>query len=107
MENFTNAHTILVAKVLIELGKNSDKVRAWKNHTGSARSMDGQRIIQYGLKGSADITGILKNGKRLELEIKTGHAVQAKHQENFQRMIEEMGGVYKVIRNEKDIYDLI
>jgi len=54
------------------------------------------------LKGSADISGILRGGKRIEIEVKTGRAVQQQNQKDFQRMIEMMGGYYYVARSVQD-----
>lgn len=58
--------------------------------------------FKYGLKGSADITGILQNGKRLEIEIKTGNAVQSPQQKNFAAMIQKFNGHYFVCRSVED-----
>lgn len=68
--------------------------RIWPNNTGAVASADKKRFIRYGLKGSADISGILEGGRRLEIEVKTGEAKQSCRQVDFQRMIEKFGGVY-------------
>jgi hypothetical protein len=59
-------------------------------------------LIKYGLKGSADITGILIDGRRLEVEVKTGEAEQHGSQPHFEKMILEMGGVYFIARSVED-----
>jgi hypothetical protein len=64
-------------------------------------------LIRYGVKGSADISGILLNGKRLEVEVKTGRAVQQENQVAFMRMIQAMGGCYVVARSVADAIDLV
>lgn len=74
--------------------------KCWPQPTGAAYR-DG-KLIRYGLKGSADITGILIDGRRLEVEIKTGNAKQMAHQEVFQTVINSMGGVYFVARSVED-----
>lgn len=74
--------------------------KCWPQPTGAAYR-DG-KLIRYGLKGSADITGILRDGRRLEVEIKTGNAKQMAHQEVFQTVINSMGGVYFVARSVED-----
>lgn len=73
--------------------------RAWKSHTGVARAMhDDEQIVAYGLKGSADITGIVlcKSGRgvRLEVECKTGSGKLRTEQKNFRDMILAMGGLH-------------
>jgi len=51
--------------------------------------------VKFGLKGQADITGMMLDGRRLEVETKrrTG-GVQSPDQKAFQAMIEGGGGVY-------------
>ena len=77
--------------------------KCWPQPTGAAYR-DGV-LIRYGRKGSADISGILIDGRRLEVEIKTGNAKQMSHQENFQKMITQMGGVYFVARSVENALD--
>jgi hypothetical protein len=65
--------------------------------------MDGQRIIKYGLVGSADILGILGPfGRFLAIEIKTGNAKQSKQQHAFEKMIISRGGLYFVYRSTEE-----
>lgn len=94
-------HENLMKLTLIQLSK-IPLTRAWANHTGVARSMDGKRIIKYGLVGSADILGI-SNGKFIAAEIKIGKDKQRDEQIAFQKMIESNGGLYFLIRSENDI----
>lgn len=99
--------------------------RIWQNNTGSAYAipsvksliaaaftLNPQKIqeavkklhmIFYGFKGSADITGIMGDGRRVEIEIKTGKARQSEVQKKFQKMITERGGIYLLITNQKPI----
>lgn len=76
------------------------KVRLWKCATGTAKI--GNRYISFGLKGAADLTGILCDGTRLEIEVKSGAATQSEEQKNFQKMIEKYGGIYILARSEDD-----
>jgi len=62
-------------------------------------SFDLKRVIKYGLAGSADITGILKNGKRVEIECKTGKGKLHLRQKAFQKMILDHEGIYIVARS--------
>lgn len=100
-------HQKLVNDILREYGA-LPHIRVWKNATGSARSHDGERVISFGLKGSADIMGIISPiGRFLAIEVKTGKAKQNPAQLNFQRMIERMGGVYVVARSLSDLQFLL
>jgi hypothetical protein len=109
------AHNRLLNQILIALSKQG-LCRVWRSETGKAIKLSGyfrakstgdfesldRSIFAYGLKGSADITGILKNGKRIEIEIKTGDASQSKEQKNFAAMIKNFGGHYFVCRSVDD-----
>jgi hypothetical protein len=99
----TSQHNLEVSRILRDLGQIPDLVRAWRNETGMAISIDLKRKISYGLKGSADILGLLHNGRFLAIEVKTGKAVQSKQQKNFQSMVEKFGGIYLIAREETDI----
>lgn len=68
--------------------------RFWNQPTGA-----GYRngvLVRYGVVGSADISGILVGGRRIEIEVKTGKAIQEPQQKNFEAMIKMMGGIYFV-----------
>jgi len=66
-----------------------------------------QKPFKYGLKGSADIIGILDNGKFLAIEIKTGKATQSKEQKNFAAMIKKHSGHYFVCRKTDDALNFV
>jgi len=42
-------------------------------------------------------------GRFIAIEIKTGKAVQSKHQKAFQAMVEKNNGLYFVVRSEADL----
>lgn len=99
-----NRHSQLVNDILLMIGAEFQSIRAWKNATGSTKI--GDRFIQFGLKGSADIIGIVSpSGKMLCIECKTGTAVQSSQQKNFQKMIETFGGIYLVARDVQGLRD--
>jgi hypothetical protein len=93
-------HEELVKEILLTISK-TQLARAWENKTGAAYRR--KQLIYYGLKGSADILGILADGRFLAIECKTGKARQTKEQRNFQRMIETFNGVYIIARSVVDI----
>lgn len=68
--------------------------RFWSQPTGAAYR--NHVLIRYGVVGSADISGILLGGKRIEIEVKTRKAVQETQQKNFEKMINMYGGIYFV-----------
>lgn len=86
----------IVAEVLRRLGTDP-RCRVWRQNTGALRV--GNRLIRFGVPGQADITGILRDGRRLEIECKAAHGRQSEAQRNYQRMIEFFGGVYILARS--------
>jgi len=78
------------------------QVRLWKSATGVARTLDGNRIIRFGLKGLADLSGILMGGRALFIEVKTGDAVQSDDQIKFMTMALKYGAVYILARSVED-----
>lgn len=87
-------------RILLKIGS-MPNVRVWRNNTGSIKSEDG-RFITFGLKGSADILGILKGGRFLAIEVKGVTGRQSEQQKNFENMIKSFGGVYILARNIDD-----
>lgn len=110
--------------VLLKIGA-TEYCRVWKNHTGAAVPVGIIRMlahkhnglipageilkymIHYGLKGSADINGILLGGQSLWLECKTGSGKQTKEQISFEKMINKFGGVYKVVKTSDEALELV
>ena len=76
-------------------------MRLWRANVLAARM--GDRFVRAGVPGQADLTGILCDGKRLEIEIKSDRGRQTEDQRNFQRMIERFGGVYVLARSVEDV----
>lgn len=92
----TGEHQKVVKLVLLKM--TSEHCRVWANNTGVGRSLNDDRIVRFGLKGSPDIIGLYK-GIFLGVEVKTGNARQTKDQKNFQAMIDRVGGIYIVCQN--------
>lgn len=90
---FTIEHDNLVNKIIKALSE-TGLGRFWQQPTGAAYR--GDELIRYGLVGCADISGIIIGGKRIEIEVKTGKAVQSPQQKNFEAMIKMYGGFYFV-----------
>ena len=59
----------------------------------------GTQVVRYGVPGQADLSGILKDGRRLEIETKSARGRQSQQQLAFERMITKFGGVYIVARS--------
>lgn len=92
-------HDKMVVEIICALSA-TRKCIVWEQPTGMA-FRDGAPI-RYGFKGSADVSGITLDGKRLEVECKTGKARQQQNQKDFQAMIERWGGIYIIAKDGKD-----
>lgn len=104
MGSKSEAHNLLVKRVIVALSK-TGICRVWEQMTGAAYR--GDLLIRYGLVGCADITGILNGGIRLEIEIKTGKAVQSPQQLVFERMIRKFDGIYIVVHSVEEAVTLV
>ena len=76
-------------------------LRLWRANVGMARI--GTRTIRFGIPGQADLTGILPDGRRLEIEVKSPTGRQTAEQRSFQSMIERFHGVYILARSVEDV----
>lgn len=77
------------------------QLRLWRANVGVAR-ID-RRIVRFGIAGQADLTGILPDGRRLEVEVKSATGRQTARQKDFQDMIERFHGVYILARSVEDM----
>lgn len=87
-------------EILLEFGSRHD-LKIWRQNTGKLSS--GCRFISFGVLGGGDISGIIKGGRRLEIEVKNDKGKQRPSQKLFQQMIESMGGVYILARSVDDV----
>lgn len=92
-----NGESYLMDRVLDEL-RRFPGVKAWRQNTGVYRSLDGKRVVRVSVKGAADLTGILPDGRRLEVEVKVPEGELRPEQVEFGKMIADSGGVYIIAR---------
>lgn len=72
----------------------SNKIFAWRNNVGKFQ-FEGGRMIGFGIRGLADITGILPSGRFFAVEAKREFGgKQSAHQKLFQQRIEANNGIY-------------
>ena len=88
---------------MLEFQKLFPGARIWNNETGVARSMDGARIVKYGFVGSADLTGIMPDGIRVEIEIKVKKDRQRESQAIFEKVIRQCNGIYFIVDDKSEI----
>ena len=89
----------ILSQVLREIGSRTD-ARLWRSNTGVATY--GTTKVRYGLPGSADLTGVLHDSKRIEIEVKSATGRQSAQQLAFQAMIERFNGIYILARSAED-----
>jgi len=97
-------HENLVKKVLIELSKKG--ILAWPTPTGTARSLDGKRVIHYGRTDHSDIIAFVHpTGRALFIEVKIPPDKQSEGQKNFQVIVQRKGCYYIIVtpENFKDV----
>lgn len=74
---------------------------AWSNNTGVTR-MEG-RVVAFGKRGSADLIGVLPGGLFLAVETKSRLGRQSEFQREFQREVEERGGLYVLCKTAEEL----
>lgn len=74
---------------------------AWRNNRGTQQI--GGRWVRFGIDGQADISGVLRGGRRLEIEVKRPGQRQSPAQVAFQQAIEALGGLYVVATSVEDV----
>jgi len=72
-------------------------VYCWRSNVGRKHNM------VFGKKGSADITGIIKGGIRLEIEVKDAKGKVSEEQQEFLDTIKKFGGIALVARGLDDV----
>ena len=91
--------------ILRTFGTRKD-MRIWRANVGASTFLGphGKQRVQFGVPGQADLTGILPDGRRLEIEVKSAVGRQRPEQVNYQKMIEQFGGVYILARSVEDVF---
>ena len=86
-------------------------MRLWRANAGAAEYEDpktGQtRMVRFGTPGQADLSGLLNDGTRLEIEVKAPGRMQSIQQRNFQNMINDFGGIYILAYSVDDVYRIL
>lgn len=96
-----NEH-VIQNRILLEIGS-IPWLRVWRNNTGALFDRN-NKLVKFGLQGSADILGIMKpHGRFLAIEVKTEKGRQSESQKRFQQMVEDMGGLYILARSPEDV----
>lgn len=80
--------------------------RLWRSNSGVAKYRDRfgkQRSVRFGVPGQPDISGIIRGGVWLGIEVKSATGTQSVEQRAFQLIIERFGGIYILARSVEDV----
>ena len=78
-------------------------IRLWRRNVGLARPVHQTHLIFFGVKGEADLQGIIyPRGRFLAIEVKTNSGRLTKEQERWRDMIIKFGGAYIEARSLDD-----
>jgi hypothetical protein len=91
-------HSDLVNSILLELAPIG---LCWNNNTGALRDKT-DRLVRYGLPGSADILACIK-GRFVSIECKVGRDFIRKNQRDFAGAVARNGGIYILARTVDDV----
>lgn len=98
-------------EIIREFGS-KDWCRLWRQNSGFAvplwaytKKQNNPPRIAFGIPGCADLSGILSDGRRLEIEVKKPKGVWSEKQRNFAYMMNKMNGVYILATSVQDVYD--
>jgi len=81
------------------MGRPIDRRRIVTDCIGRKRQIGSLQWIRSGSqRGSSDIHATLKGGKSVKIEVKTTDK-QSVHQRKYQQQIENVGGIYLLIRS--------
>lgn len=79
------------------------ELRLFDRHVGLFYTKNGHPIM-ISIPGQADVWGIYKS-IHIELEFKSGKAIQTKEQKMWESFCKNNGMVYFLVRHEDDIYE--
>lgn len=87
---------------MMELGSHP-KIRIWPRRVGVGKMIGTDRITRFGVKGEADLQGIVApHGRMFGIEVKTGTGRTTPNQKLWRDMILKFGGAYCEARSLKD-----
>lgn len=78
-----------------------------RNFQKAIHMLETPPMLSFGINGQADLSGILEDGRRLEIEVKAPKGRQSEDQKVFQKVIERFGGVYILAKSSEDVGRII
>jgi len=73
----------------------------WRNNVGRKKN------LQFGLKGSADLIGLTKNGIFFAVEVKDDKGKMSSSQKTFEKNVNANNGIYILARSVEDVAEIL
>ncbi len=83
------------------------ELRLFRANVGVAVPMGRDAPVRFGVVGQADLNGIVRGGRRIEVEVKSPAGRRTPEQVAWGRMVEAFGGIYVVARSTDDVYEAL
>src|SRR4051794_33690092 len=80
------------------------ELRLWRANTGVAVPLGTDHVVRFGVRGQADLSGIVRGGRRLEIEVKSPRGRRSPQQVKWGEMIARFGGIYIVARSVNEVH---
>ncbi len=80
------------------------ELRLFRANVGVAVPMGRDVPVRFGVVGQADVNGIVRGGRRIEIEVKSPTGKRTPEQVAWGRMVESFGGIYVVARSTDDVF---
>lgn len=95
-----------VLRGVLEYLEHDPRVLVWRSNTGGTwlpGKGGREQFVRFGLRGSADITGVIRgSGRRLEVEVKRPGGVPSPAQVAFAATMRGAGAVYLLVTSVAD-----
>lgn len=86
-------------------GRMIDERKIVTNVIGTYKTVGSVKwVYGTGTRGTADISATI-NGKSVKIEVKIGRDIQSEHQKQYQRSIEQSGGLYFIAKDFQHFID--
>jgi hypothetical protein len=88
----------LKAALLLSAPRLLPDLRLFRRQVMRVLVPDTERVVAIGLKGQADLYGLWRGGRHIELELKTATGVMSRHQLTWQAFYRSWGVPHLVLR---------
>ena len=83
------------------------KIYCWRSNNIPVPTKDGKFRRFAGVRGMADIIGVLPGGRLLAIEVKSDKGQPSPEQEAFGQAVNEAGGLWFIARSVEDVMEVL